>query len=70
MTVKLLTEHHLEFLSLRRICTGSSESSHVKMPHCLKSHVAFHVYISSIIQAFRVKGCVDGCKRQARDRTE
>ena len=39
MTVQLLTEHHLEFLSLKGGCTGSSESSPVKMPHCLKSHV-------------------------------
>ena len=30
MTVKLLTEHHLEFLSLKVGCTGSSESIHVK----------------------------------------
>ena len=29
MTVKLLTEHHLEFLSLKGGCTGSSESTHV-----------------------------------------
>ena len=33
-SVKLLTEHHLEFLSLKGGCTGSSESIHVKMPHC------------------------------------
>ena len=39
MTVKLLTEHHLEFLSLKGGCTGSSESTLVKMPHCWKSHV-------------------------------
>ena len=26
MSVKLLTEHHLEFLSLKGGCTGSSES--------------------------------------------
>ena len=39
MSVKLLTEHHLEFLSLKGGCTGSSESIHVKMPHCWKSHV-------------------------------
>ena len=39
MSVKLLTEHHLEFLSLRGGCTGSSESIHVKIPHCWKSHV-------------------------------
>ena len=39
MTVKLLTEHHLEFLNLKGGCTGSSESTLVKMPHCWKSHV-------------------------------
>ena len=38
MIVRLLTEHHLEFLSLKVGCTGSSESTHVKMPHCWKSH--------------------------------
>ena len=37
MIVKLLTEHHLE-LSFKGGCTGSSESTHVKMPHCWKSH--------------------------------
>ena len=39
MSVKLLTEHHLEFLSLKGGCTGSSESTLVKMAHCWKSHV-------------------------------
>ena len=38
MTVKLLNEHHLKFLSLKGGCTGSSESTHIKMPHCWKSH--------------------------------
>ena len=36
MGVKLLTEHHLEFLSLKGGCKGLSESTHVKMPHCWK----------------------------------
>ena len=40
MGVKLLTEHHLEFLSLPGGCTGSSESTLVKIPHCWKSRVA------------------------------
>ena len=39
MSVKLLTEHHLEFLTLKRGCTGSSESTLVKIPHCSKLHV-------------------------------
>ena len=42
-TVKLLTEHHLEFLSLKGGCPGSSESILVEMPHCLKSYVAAHI---------------------------
>ena len=40
MSVKLLTEHHLEFLSLNVGCTDSFESTLVKMTHCWKSHVA------------------------------
>ena len=39
MSVKLLTEHHLEFLSSKGGCTGSSEYIHIKMPHCWKSCV-------------------------------
>ena len=42
MSLKLMTEHHLEFLSLNGGCTGSSESTLVKMPHCWKSHVTPH----------------------------
>ena len=38
MILKLLTEHHLECLSLKGGCRGSSESTHVKIPHCWKSH--------------------------------
>ena len=43
MIVKLLTEHHLEFLSLKVGCIDSSESTLVKLPHCWKSHVAAHI---------------------------
>ena len=43
MTVELLTEHHLEFLSLKEGSTGLSESTLFKLPHCLKSHVAAHM---------------------------
>ena len=38
MIVKLSTDYHLEFLSLKGSCRGSSKSTHVKMPHCWKSH--------------------------------
>ena len=45
MSVKLLTEHHLEFLGLIGDCRGSSGSTFVKMPHCWKSHVAAQIII-------------------------
>ena len=48
MSVKRLTEHHLEFLSLKRDCTGSSESSCVKMPHCWKSRAAAQIWLMMI----------------------
>ena len=41
MIAKLLTEYHLEFLSLKGGCRGgSSESTLVKMSNCWKSHAA------------------------------
>ena len=43
MSVKLLTEHRFEFLSLKGDCACSSESTLAKMPHCWKSHVAAHM---------------------------
>ena len=46
MIVKLLTEHHLEFLSLKGGCRGSPESTHVKMSHCWKSHAMAHMQTS------------------------
>ena len=45
MIVKLLAEHHLKFLSLKGGCTGSSESTLVKIPHCSKSHVKAHMLL-------------------------
>ena len=51
MIVKLLTEHHLEFLSLKGGCRGSSESTLVKMPPCWKSHALAHMSFN----AFRKK---------------
>ena len=41
MSDELLTEHNLEFLSLKGGCTGSSESTLVKIPH----YVAAHMYV-------------------------
>ena len=45
MIVKLLTERHLEFLSLKGGCTGSSESTLVKMSNCWKSHALAHIVV-------------------------
>ena len=45
MIVKLLTEHHLEFLSLKGGCRGSSESTLFKLPHCWKSHAVAQILI-------------------------
>ena len=42
MSVKPLTEHHLEFLSLKVGFTGSSEATLVKMTRCWKSSVTAH----------------------------
>ena len=59
MSVKLLTEHHLEFRSLKGGCSGSSESTLVKTPHCLKSHVAAQMYIHmSLLKRIRTMRAV------------
>ena len=46
MIVKLLTEHHMASLSLKSVCTCWSESTHVKILHCWKSHVEAHMMSS------------------------
>ena len=43
ISVKLLKEHHLVFLSLKGSYTGSSESTLVKIPNCWKSPVMAHL---------------------------
>ena len=50
MIVKLLTEHHLQLLSLSGGYTGSPESTLAKMPHCWKSHFLAHfIYTSTLL---------------------
>ena len=70
MTVKLLTEHKLEFLSLKGGCIGSSEGIQVKMPHCWKSNALVRqslciVAVLLLIDAISTKiSCADllaGC---------
>ena len=53
MSVKLLTEHHLECLILKEGCRASLESTHVKMPHCWKSHVAAQMIDVLILCLYR-----------------
>ena len=43
MIVKLLTERHLEFLSITGGCRGPSESTLVKMTNCWKSRALAHI---------------------------
>ena len=54
MSVKLLTELHLEFLSLKGGCTGSSDSTHVKIPHCWKSHVMAQLWFQGCLTTIRI----------------
>ena len=48
MSVKLLTDRHLEFLSLKEGYRGSSESTLVKMSYCWKSHAAAQLVYAQI----------------------
>ena len=50
VTVQLLAEQHLEFLSLTDGWACLSESVHVKMPHCWKSR---HGSIASIFHLLK-----------------
>ena len=56
MIAKLLTEHHLEFLSLKGGCRGSSESALVKMSNCWKSRAAaqFILLLSAYLLLFLI----------------
>ena len=49
MSAKLLTEHLLKVLRLKGGCTGSSESTLVKISNCWKSHAAAHFFFYRII---------------------
>ena len=70
MIAKLQTEHHLEFLSLKGGCRGSSKSTFVKMSSCWKSHAAAQFYmrthallyllsqLGKILNAWLAKYCI------------
>ena len=53
MIVKLLTERHLEFLSITGGCRGPSESTLVKMSNCWKSRALAQILIGLSNQAIR-----------------
>ena len=58
MTIELLTEHCLEFLSLTEGCTGPSESTLVKMSNCWKSRALAHLVLCpSAISSFCCSNC-------------
>ena len=50
MIVKLLAENHLEFLSLKGGCSGSSTL--VKMSNCWKSHALAQFSVEELTQTF------------------
>ena len=58
MFIKLMTEHHFEFLSqgLKGGCRGSSESTLVKISNCWKSHAATQIIIVVCFLHKKTKG--------------
>ena len=63
MIVRLLTELHLEFLSLKGGCRGSYESTHVKMPNCWKSHALAQIFLLFINVGFKHDfSCINVCQ--------
>ena len=61
MIVKLLTVHHLEFLSLKEGCRGLPESTLVKMSNCWKSqpkHILSYQGLRFTISVDRHRNCL------------
>ena len=54
MIVKLLNEHHLEFLSLKGGCRDSPQSTLVKMSNCWKSPAVAHMLVQSPFMCLNV----------------
>ena len=53
---KLLTQQHLEFLSLKGSCTGSSESMHVSKCHIVGNHMSQLLFNDFIRGGSRISG--------------
>ena len=58
MNVKPLTEHHLEFQSLKEGGRGSPESTLIKMSNCWKSHALAPLTIQRSMFVYTLIGCV------------
>ena len=56
MIVKLLPEHHLEFLSLIKGCRGLSESTLAEMSNCWKSHATAHICFFLFLDILELHG--------------
>ena len=52
MIVKLMDEHHLEFLCLKGGGRGAFESTFVKISNWWKSHAAAHIFFSFLDRYF------------------
>ena len=74
----LLTEHNLEFLSLKGGCTGSFDSIHVNLSHYWKSHVTAHIVsacgsLTENVSAFfdsTLKPRMESCSTLMKDTTD
>ena len=67
MSVKLLIELNLVFLSLTGGCTGSSESTFVKMAHCWKSNVTVQIFLNTgprmqSVTCLATDACLTACR--------
>ena len=58
MSVKLLTEHNLKLLRFTGGCTGSSESTFVKILHCWKSHVMAPGRVAQSVTCLATDACL------------
>ena len=70
MILRLLTEHHLEFLSLKGGCTGSSESTLVKMSHSRLKITCDGSNVNDIVVVPKAAGSPSLTGRQARSLSE
>ena len=61
MIVKLLTEHHLEFLSLNEAAEARPSLHMSKWPHCWKSHATAYILIAFTEPVYHPKNNTESC---------